>query len=148
MTIGENIKALRKKAGYTQLQLARKANMSRSYLGDLEADRYNPSVSTLNAIADALKVKVSDLMDGNEDKPEWDSKLPDLTDKDEKDIAKDIERIINKLSHDDGYSQFDGETIDEMDEEDKELLIASLETSMRLAKRMAKQKFTPKKHRK
>lgn len=147
MSIGEKIKKFRKEAGLTQVELAKRANMSRSYLGDLEGNRYNPSVSTLNAIADALDVKVSDLMEENVKESDWDSKLPELTEKDEKDITKELERIINKLSSN-GYSAFDGETIDEMDEEDKELLIASLENSMRLAKRMAKQKFTPKKYRK
>lgn len=147
MSIGEKIKKFRKEAGLTQVELAKRANMSRSYLGDLEGNRYNPSVSTLNAIADALDVKVSDLMEEKVKESDWDSKLPELTEKDEKDITKELERIINKLSSN-GYSAFDGETIDEMDEEDKELLIASLENSMRLAKRMAKQKFTPKKYRK
>jgi len=73
--------------------------------------------------------------------------LPELTKKDERDIAKDLEKIINNLNANDGYSQFDGQVIEDMSEEDRELLIASLENSMRLAKRLAKQKFTPKKHR-
>lgn len=56
-----------------------------------------------------------------------------------------IERLINKLGKD-GYAAFGGE--DPVDEVDKELLIAFLENSMCLAKRMAKQKFTPNKYRK
>lgn len=54
MTIGSQIKAARKRKGMTQIQLADAANISRSYLGDLEGDRYNPSVDTLQKIASAL----------------------------------------------------------------------------------------------
>ena len=59
MSIGENIKAVRKEKGLTQIQLAKKANISRSYLGDIEGDRYNPSVETLRAIGTALGVDAS-----------------------------------------------------------------------------------------
>lgn len=79
---------------------------------------------------------------------DWNSKLPELTPKEEKDIARDLERMLNALDSENGYAAFDGRDIEEMDEEDKELLKASLENSLRLAKRLAKQKFTPKKYRK
>ncbi len=42
---------------------------------------------------------------------------------------------------------FDGQTLDDMEEEDKELLIASLENTLRIAKKIEKQKYTPKKYR-
>ena len=45
-----------------------------------------------------------------------------------------------------GYLQT-GRILDELDEEDRELLIGSWENTLRLTKRMAKQKFTPKKYR-
>ena len=78
---------------------------------------------------------------------DWDSKLPELTKKDERDITKDLEVMVNNLNSEDGYAAFGGHSIDEADEEDLELLKSSLENSYRLAKRMAKQKFTPKKYR-
>lgn len=62
MTIGENIKIFRKRKHLTQSELADKANISRSYLADLERNRYNPSVETLKSIARALKVSESDLL--------------------------------------------------------------------------------------
>jgi hypothetical protein len=76
------------------------------------------------------------------------NKDPELTAKDERDIQRELEKMIEGLESNNAYAAFDGETMDEMDEEDKELLIASLENSLRLAKRLAKQKFTPKKYRK
>jgi transcriptional regulator with XRE-family HTH domain len=142
MTVGENIKMYRKKAKLTQAELAQRANMSRSYLADVERDRYNPSVDTLKAIASALEVPVSALL--GEDDYKRDSELPELTEKDERDIAKDLQRIMDSLENQEGL-MYDGEP---MDEETRELIKISLENSMRLAKRIAKKKFTPKKYRK
>lgn len=56
MSIGQTIKEYRKRRGLTQKELAREINLSRSYLGDIEGDRYNPSVKTLRAIADVLQI--------------------------------------------------------------------------------------------
>lgn len=72
---------------------------------------------------------------------------PVLTEKDERDIQKELQKMIDGLNHKGSYAAFDGQTLDDMDDEDRELLIASLENSLRLAKRLAKQKFTPKKYR-
>lgn len=56
--IGKKIKKLRKEKGLTQKELAEKSNLSRSYLADLERDRYNPSLDSLKSIANALGVSV------------------------------------------------------------------------------------------
>ena len=63
MSIGEKIKYYRKKKSFTQVALAEKANISRSYLGDLEGNRYNPSLDTLKAIALALDLDISELLE-------------------------------------------------------------------------------------
>ena len=54
MSIGTNIKECRNQRGLTQLQLAARVKISRSYLAGVEGDRYNPSVDTLQKIAAAL----------------------------------------------------------------------------------------------
>ena len=61
-SIGERIKEARKSAGLTQLELAKKTELSRSYIGDIEKDRYNPSVSTLQLIAAATNTPLEDLL--------------------------------------------------------------------------------------
>ena len=61
-TIGDNIKNARKSAGLTQNELAKLTSLPRSYIGDIEKNRYNPSVSTLNLISDANSTPVSDLI--------------------------------------------------------------------------------------
>ena len=69
--------------------------------------------------------------------------LPPLTPRDERDIAKDLEKMLAEL---DTSAAFGGNLTP--DGEDLELLKSSLTQAMTLAKRVAKQKFTPKKYRK
>lgn len=64
-SIGEKIRNARKDAGMTQTELAQKTSLSRSYIGDIEKDRYNPSVATLQAIAKATDVPVESLLGSN-----------------------------------------------------------------------------------
>ena len=66
MSIGQRIKEARNNKGLTQVQLAERANISRSYLGDLEGDRYNPSIETLKAISKALNIDVAYFLDNSE----------------------------------------------------------------------------------
>ncbi|MDA7025019.1 helix-turn-helix transcriptional regulator [Bacillus sp. CLL-7-23] len=103
-----------------------------------------PKGSNLIKVGDFFNVSVDYLL-GRTEKETFE---PDLTAKDERDIQKELKKIIEGLEGNNGYAAFDGNTIDDMDEEDRELLIASLENSLRLAKRIAKQKYTPKKYRK
>ena len=65
MSIGRRIKEARKLAGLTQVDLAKKSSLSRSYIGDIEKDRYNASLSALKLIPDATNTTVS-LLIGNE----------------------------------------------------------------------------------
>ena len=134
--------------------------LSHTYIADVEKGikhgtktPVKPSPETLKRFAKAYDYPYEELLRaaGYIDKKEesdWNEKLPELTEKDERDIARDLEKIINNLESESGYSHYDGQTIDDMEPEDKEVLIESLKNSMRLAKRMAKQKFTPKKYRK
>lgn len=61
-TIGERIKKLREAKGWSQEDLAQACNMTGSYIGSLERgyERYtNPTIASITAIADALKVHPS-----------------------------------------------------------------------------------------
>jgi transcriptional regulator with XRE-family HTH domain len=55
-SIGERIKALRTEQGMTLAELGGKANLSTSYLSQIERDKTTPSLSTLTLIAKALNV--------------------------------------------------------------------------------------------
>lgn len=66
MAIGDKIREARKAAGLTQVELAKKTSLSRSYIGDIEKNRYNPSVTTLQLIATATGTTTAFLLDGAE----------------------------------------------------------------------------------
>ncbi|MFB5192762.1 helix-turn-helix domain-containing protein [Alicyclobacillus fastidiosus] len=68
----------------------------------------------------------------------------ELSSKEERDIAKELERMMESLDSDKALA-FDGEPLTD---EDRELLRASLEHSLRTARIVAKKKFTPKKYKK
>lgn len=55
-TLGEKIKAERLKANLSQKELAIKANISNSFLCDIEKDRTKPSIETLLNISSALEI--------------------------------------------------------------------------------------------
>lgn len=62
MTIGENIKKIRKEKRLTQKELAQRLNVSQANLAQYENGKRNPKLATLQKIADALEVSVSDLL--------------------------------------------------------------------------------------
>src|SRR5690606_467666 len=102
----------------------------------------SPKIDNVTKIAEYFDVSTDYLL-GRTDKKRY----YDLTEEDEKDIQKELENMIESMNKNTAFAAADGSTIDELDEEDKELLLASLEQSLRIAKRIAKQKFTPKKYR-
>lgn len=55
-SVGKIIKAERLKVGLSQKSLAEKANISCSFLCDIEKGRANPALQTLEKIAKALKI--------------------------------------------------------------------------------------------
>ncbi len=57
------VKAIRGKQGLSVRAVAAKAHMSFTYLSNVENGKVDPSLSTLKRIAQALKVKVADLLD-------------------------------------------------------------------------------------
>ena len=54
MKIGEKIKKIRLSKGIKQVELAKLANISNTYLSDIEKGRTNPSINTLTKIVHAL----------------------------------------------------------------------------------------------
>ncbi|QJT71662.1 HTH XRE-family transcriptional regulator [Psychrobacillus phage Spoks] len=101
-----------------------------------------PNGANLEKVADYFGISVDYLL-GRTDKKRY----YDLTEKDEQEIQKELKKIINGDDVDSAFAAFDGRILDELDEEDRQLLIASWENTLKLTKRMAKQKFTPKKYR-
>lgn len=143
--LGDRLKKLRTEKRITQEELGRKVNVTKVSISGYENGNRSPDTETLQRLADYFEVSTDYLLGRTQN--QYSAELPNLTEKDKNDIARDLEKIINNIGTD-GYAHFDGRSIEDLDEDDKELLIASLENSMRLAKRLAKDKFTPKKYKK
>lgn len=132
------LKELRENRNLTQAELAKLLKVSPSAIGMYEQGRRDPDSSTLKKISVLFNVSVDYLLDNQP--PQKDS-LPVLTPKDERQIAKDLENIVDTLNGAVAMSD------DPEDEEDREMLKAALLQAMTLSKRIAKKKFTPKKYR-
>lgn len=131
---------LRDAKGYKDADVARGTGITKSTFSDWKNGRSSPKQDKLQKIADFFGVSIDYLRTGaNPEKNE-----PVLTQKDERDIAKDLENTLSKLS-DDSALMFDGEPLDD---KTRELLRVSLENQFRMAKIIAKEKYTPKKYRK
>ena len=62
-TIGDKIKAWRKKRNLTQDALAKKADIPYTTIAKIESDVIqNPSLQTITKIADGLKITIDDLI--------------------------------------------------------------------------------------
>lgn len=62
---GEQIRALREERGYTLQDLARRANLSLSYLSEIERGSKRPSLKTIDKLACALNVAKTQLIEGD-----------------------------------------------------------------------------------
>lgn len=100
-----------------------------------------PRPQVLQRIADYFGVPVSYFYESGIKGIE---NAPTLTEKDERDIARDLERIMSQLGSS-GDLMFDG---DPMSDEARESMLAAMELGLRAAKLKNKARFTPKKHRK
>lgn len=141
--ISENLK--KRTANITQNELSRMTGIPASTLSGYFAMRSTPNAGNIQKLALALNCKKSDIdprfssLDNFKEK----EPLPPLTKRDEAQIAKDLEKMLSDLDNNTEFAAHGG-TVEDSD--DKELLKAALLTSMKIAKRMAKEKFTPKKY--
>ena len=62
MSIGNAIKLCRSRKKYTQRDLAFRAELSPSYLSQLERDKRDPTLSTLKRLSNALEVPLTILL--------------------------------------------------------------------------------------
>ena len=60
--VENKIRALRKAQGLSQEHLAEQASLRPTYIGEIERGETNPSLTTLQSIADALRINIGDLI--------------------------------------------------------------------------------------
>lgn len=61
-TLADNIKAFRKEKGLSQEELAELCGLHRTYIGSVERQERNVSLSTLEVLSDTLMVSVPTLL--------------------------------------------------------------------------------------
>jgi transcriptional regulator with XRE-family HTH domain len=115
------LKKYRKNNGYTQKQLAEAVGVTQQAVAKWETDKASPDPEMLQKISSILNVTVDSLLDG-------------ATPKDKSKMPKDLNKFLQQSE-----IIFDGDTYNLTDEE-RELVIKSLEVAFSAAKRANKRK--------
>ena len=60
--LGDNIRRIRLEKGMTQGDLCQKLDVDRAYMSNIESGKKNPTLSTIERIANSLDISIEDLM--------------------------------------------------------------------------------------
>lgn len=138
MAVFDRVKGLADSQKISILDLENKLGFGKNSLYRWKTS--SPASDKLQKVADYFNVSTDYLLGRTEKKHYY-----DLTEKDERNIQKELEKMIEDLSNGGAlsFSKEDGE----MSDETRQALIISLENSLRIARIEAKKKYTPKKYR-
>ena len=136
--MARNIKYYMDLHGKTRNEICEALGVKYTTFSDWVRGNAYPRIDKIEMLANYFGIEKSDLV---EDK----NKKSKLSEKDEKDIAKRLEAALSDLENQQEALMFSGEPLDD---NTRELLKASLENSIRIAKINAKEKYTPKKYKK
>lgn len=115
------LKKYRKNNGYTQKQLAEAVGVTQQAVAKWETDKASPDPEMLQKISSILNVTVDSLLDG-------------ATSKDKSKMPKDLNKFLQQSE-----IIFDGDTYN-LTDEDRDLVMKSLEVAFLAAKRANKRK--------
>ena len=141
-------------AGLKAVDLHERTGISKASISEYLSGNYEPKQKNVYRLAEALHVAPSYLMGLSEQEPPAPSAppapqksdgLPELNARDERDIQKRLKSMLDDLDPNAGLAYYNGE--EPMDDETRDLIRAALENSLRVAKQIAKAKYTPKKYR-
>lgn len=136
MSLKERIKSLAQDRGISLPALEAELGFGNSTI--VKWDKSIPNADKLNTVAKYFGVSMDYLLNGIDN--------DGLNEKDNKDITKDLNNIMEKLSSGEaGPASFNGE---ELDPEAAELFRDELEIALRRLKIINKEKYTPKKYKK
>lgn len=136
----EVFEQLLQKKGVSSYKVAKEAGVTQTALSNWKSGRSTPTAKTLQKIADYFGVTIDYLMTGDN------SSEQGLTARDNRDIAKDLDNIMKKLtSGENGPASYNGE---EISPEAAELFKDELEIALKRLKLINKEKYTPKKYKK
>lgn len=162
----DKVFSLLKEQGKTKSSMAKALNVSRSAISQWEKNGTDPTFEQCLVLSDFFDIPMSQIYFSeksneviqnttpkiadailhqqgyeNDEEKEW---TPALTEKDEKDLDKKVENLLNAVDSDTGL-MLDGEI---MDEETREIFAMNLKNALRTTKLAAKAKYTPNKYRK
>ena len=136
--MGNRIRELRKAKGITLKQLGEELGVAESTVSHYETGRRQLDNETLFRLAEFFDVPAGYILG-------FEEKIPSaLTEKDERDIAKTLEKLMAQLDSS-GDMMFDGDPISD---EARESIRAAMKLGLEAAKVKNKERFTPKKYRK
>ncbi len=125
--------------GVSPSKAALEAGISKSLVTKWKVNNIDvPSPEILKKLSTYFGVPVSRLLS------EENQNTPTITEKDERDIARDMERIMSQLDSS-GDLMFDG---DPMSDEARETMLAAMQLGLQAANLKNKARFAPKKYRK
>ena len=129
----------------TAYKVSKATGVTQTSLSNWKSGRNTPSTKTLQKIADYFGVTVDYLMTGQEDSSPKE-KSSELTARDNRDIAKDLDSIMTKLSNkEDGPVSYNGENLSD---ESMDLFKEELEIALKRLKLINKEKYNPNKNKK
>ena len=141
MDLKERIQELCKQAGISMNQLEQELNFGKGYISKL--GKSVPNVNKIQLIANRFNVTVDYLMTGE---TPAEKKEVTLTPKDERDIAKDLDRIMGEIKKgDNGPLYYNGV---EISDASVGLLQNAIEFALRETKKENKVKYNPHKNKK
>ena len=136
---------LLQKYNMTAYKVSKATGVTQTSLSNWKSGRNTPSTKTLQKIADYFGVTVDYLMTGQEDSSPKE-KSSELTARDNRDIAKDLDSIMAKLSNkEDGPVSYNGENLSD---ESMNLFKEELEIALKRLKLINKEKYNPNKNKK
>lgn len=135
MTIGQKIKHLRTSRNLYQKDVALGVGVTDVMISKYESDKKKPGRDTIIKLANFFDVDANYFME---------DEVKILTNRDRKDIAKTLDKVMGDLSDGENAPLFYG---NEMSDTDKELLKSALQNALEILKIKNKVKYTPKKYR-
>jgi transcriptional regulator with XRE-family HTH domain len=123
------IKSLRIEAGRTQAEIAERLGVLRTTYGEYERGKIMPPMDKIKVLAELYNVSV-DYLIGNTNEPKENTY-------NKMDVSQSMKEIIEYLQNEQSKLTFDGELLDD---DSREMLIDSLESSLKLGKMLSKRK--------
>ena len=133
MSILDSIKELCEQKGITMTSLERDLDFGKGTIRNW--DKSSPSIDKLQKVADYFHVSIDKLT-------QREDKILKLNARDEKDIAKSLEKIMQNLENGEALA-YGGE----IPSEDRELYRVAIQGALEMVKIKNKERFTPKKYR-